>query len=58
MDTGKILLTGGALAIVVIASLAQGRSDAKVDRLAIRVDSLAVSLGQVVETVEASQPTP
>lgn len=58
MDTDKILLTGGALAIVVIASLAQGRSDAKVDRLAIRVDSLAVSLGQVVETVEASQPTP
>jgi len=58
MDTSKVVLTGGALAIVAIASLAQGRSDTRVDRMAIRVDSLAVSLGQVVDAVDASRPAP
>lgn len=56
MNSSKAWLGAGIVGAALLIGLSLGRADTRVDRLAIRVDSLAVSLGQVVEAVEASRP--
>lgn len=58
MNSSKAWLGAGIVGAALLIGLSLGRADTRVDRLAIRVDSLAVSLGQVVEAVEASRPAP
>lgn len=58
MKQGTVLFGVGALVIALVAGAFWGKADGRVDRLAVRVDSLAVSLAQVVEAVESSRPTP
>lgn len=58
MNSSRAWLGIGVVGAAILIGLSLGRADTRVDRLAIRVDSLAVSLGQVVEAVEASRPAP
>lgn len=58
MNTNKLVLGSGVVAVALLFGLTQGRSDSKFDRLATRVDSLAVSLTQVVNAVDRANPAP
>lgn len=48
MDRPKLLVAAGVVIALVALAVIQGRADARVDRLALRVDSLAITLTDVV----------
>ncbi|MFW6031528.1 MAG: thioredoxin domain-containing protein [Myxococcota bacterium] len=50
--------TGAVLLLAAMIGFTQGRSDPRVDRLALRVDSLAGTLTDVVATLERANPPP
>lgn len=51
VNRSKLLLAGIAGLVVISIAAVQGRADARVDRLALRVDSLAATLTDVVAAV-------
>lgn len=58
MTVNKIILGAGIVTAAMIVGLTEGRSNSKFDRLATRVDSLAVSLTNVVAAVDRANPAP
>lgn len=59
MQRRTLTLGGGiVLAAVALVGASQGRSDSRVNRLALRVDSLALTLTDVVTSVERAHPPP
>lgn len=58
MENRTIAVAGIVLLAVLVAGWAQGRTDARVDGLALRLDSLAVTLTDVVTAVQQARSGP
>lgn len=59
MERRTLILGGGiVLAAAALIGASQARSDSRVDRLALRVDSLALTMTTVVTSVERAHPPP
>lgn len=58
MEWRTLILGGGIVLAAALVGASQGRSDSHVDRLALRVDSLALTLTDVVTSVERAHPPP
>lgn len=58
MHTNKIVIGAVVVTTAFVIGFSQSRSDSKFDRLAVRVDSLAISLTNVVAAVDRANPAP